>query len=57
MGFSLHMGHSERLLAIIDVGDNQRQMWLVLCVDVGVALEAVCIWVKSNQLGFKYDFV
>ena len=24
-------------------------------VDVGAALEAVCIWVKSNQLGFKYD--
>ena len=57
MGFSLRMGHSERLLAIIDVDDYQRQMWLVLCVDVGVALEAVCIWVKSNQLGFKYDFV
>ena len=57
MGFSLHMGHSERLLTIIDVDDYQRQMWLVLCVDVGVALEAVCIWVKSNQLGFKYDFV
>ena len=57
MEFSLHMGHSERLLAIIDVDDYQRQMWLVLCVDVGVALEAVCIWVKSNQLGFKYDFV
>ena len=57
MGFSLHMEHSERLLAIIDVDDYQRQMWLVLCVDVGVALEAVCIWVKSNQLGFKYDFV
>ena len=49
MEFSLHMGHSERLLAIIDVDDYQRQMWLVLCVDVGVALEAVCIWVKSNQ--------
>ena len=57
MGFSLHMGHSERLLAIIDVDDHQRQMWLVLYVDVGVALEAVCIRVKSNQLGFKYDFV
>ena len=57
MGFSLHMGHSERLLAIIDVDDYQRQMWLVLCVDVGAALEAVCIWVKSNQLGFKYDSV
>ena len=25
-------------------------------VDVGEAGEAVCIWVKSNQLGFKYDF-
>ena len=24
-------------------------------VDVGAALEAVCIWVKSNQLGFKYN--
>ena len=25
-------------------------------VHVDAALEAVCIWVKSNQLGFKYDF-
>ena len=24
-------------------------------VDAGAALEAVCIWVKSNRLGFKYD--
>ena len=24
-------------------------------VDVGEAGEAVCIWVKSNQLGFKYN--
>ena len=24
-------------------------------VGVGAALEAVCIWVKSNQLGFKYN--
>ena len=24
-------------------------------VDAGAALEAVCIWVKSKQLVFKYD--
>ena len=24
-------------------------------VDVGEAGEAVCIWVKGNQLGFKYN--
>ena len=36
-------------LLFVDVDDYQRQMWLVLRVDVGVALEAVCIWV--NRLG------